>query len=382
MTSVMALAWSFVTPAVAGACLNTQDPASPVRLTDVVSSGGDALRQVAGEGDIGMLMDAQSLSVTDAHAAVFAVQDVQAAGRDVIAIVESDIEDGSAVVAAACQGMVTVGSASLTGCGDAWSGSPSRRDALAAQLAQVGGRDRTIADRLLGGTSALSYSPTQGVQPSAPRGIGSISLAQQGQAMKLDAAALRAMNWTGQPQADVASAMAAIAAGQAKVQPKVPPRNPGAGSAPPPPGGKAAPPPPPAGALPPAAAKKLQDIQVDLASLKKDIEKFNRLFTGEDGVWDQKSKGLREVWNTGEMTKHQPTKKDSTELQDSMRTKASRIERNIRGIKGAAKGVAIPQQAQLKALEDILRTFQASLATDDPDKYSRSSAQVMSTTIK
>jgi hypothetical protein len=315
---------------------------------------------------------------------VFAVQDAQAAGRDVIAIMESDVEDGSAVVAAACQGLVTVGNASLTGCSDSWCGSPSRREALAAQLEKSGGRDRAVAERLLGGTSALSYSPAQGAQSSAPQGgSGSIVLAQQGKPMKLTAGALQTIGWTGQPQADVASAMAAIVAGQVKVPPKAPKRSAGSGSTPPPPpGGKAAPPPPPAGALPPAAAKKLADIQADLASLKKDIEKFNRLFTGEDGVWDQKSKGLREVWNTGEMTKHQPTKKDSADLQGSMRTKASRIERNIRGIKGAAKGVAVPQQAQLKALEDILRTFQASLATDDPDKYSRSSAQVMSTTIK
>lgn len=394
IASVMVFAWSMVTPALAGAWPWGQDQASPVLLTDVISSGGDALRQAAGDGDIGMLLDAQNLSLTDAHAVVFAVEDAQAAGRDVIAIVDADLEDGSAVVAAACQGMVMVGDVSLTGCGESWCGSPSRRASLAAQLAQVGGRDRAIAERLLGGTSALSYSPTLGVQ-SAPAqgGAGSIALAQQGKTMKLNAAALQAIGWSGQPQANVASAMAAIVAGQVKTQPKVPPRSSGAGSAPPPPGGKTssppppagsktAPPPPPAGALPPAAAKKLQDIQADLASLKKDIEKFNRLFTGEDGVWDQKSKGLREVWNTGEMTKHQPTKKDSSELQDSMRTKASRIERNIRGIKGAAKGVAIPQQAQLKALEDILRTFQASLATDDPDKYSRSSAQVMSTTIK
>lgn len=393
IASVMVLAWSMVMPAVAGAWPRVQDQASPVLLTEVISSGGDALRQAAGDGDIGMLLDTQNLSLTDAHAVVFAVEDAQAAGRDVIAIVDADLEDGSAVVAAACQGMVMVGDVSLTGCGESWCGSPSRRASLAAQLAQSGGRDRAIAERLLGGTSALSYSPTQGVQ-SAPAqgGAGSIALAQQGKPMKLNAAALQAIGWSGQPQANVASAMAAIVAGQVKTQPKMPPRSSGAGSAPPPPGGKtsppppagskAAPPPPPAGALPPAAAKKLQDIQADLASLKKDIEKFNRLFTGEDGVWDQKSKGLREVWNTGEMTKHQPTKKDSSELQDSMRTKASRIERNIRGIKGAAKGVAIPQQAQLKALEDILRTFQASLATDDPDKYSRSSAQVMSTTIK
>lgn len=384
VASVMVFAWSMVTPALAGAWPWGQDQASPVLLTDVISSGGDALRQAAGDGDIGMLVDAQNLSLSDAHAVVFAVEDAQAAGRDVIAIVDADLEDGSAVVAAACQGMVLVGDVSLTGCGESWCGSPSRRASLAAQLAQSGGRDRAIAERLLGGTSALSYSPTQGVQSTAAQGgAGSIALAQQGKPMKLNAAALQAIGWSGQPQANVASALAAIAAGQVKTQPKVPSRSSGAGSAPPPPGGKtSSPPPPPAGALPPAAAKKLQEIQADLASLKKDIEKFNRLFTGEDGVWDQKSKGLREVWNTGEMTKHQPTKKDSSDLQDSMRTKASRIERNIRGIKGAAKGVAIPQQAQLKALEDILRTFQASLETNDPDKYSRSSAQVMSTTIK
>ena len=400
IASVMVLAWSMVMPAVAGAWPRVQDQASPVLLTEVISSGGDALRQAAGDGDIGMLLDAQNLSLTDAHAVVFAVEDAQAAGRDVIAIVDVDLEDGSAVVAAACQGMVMVGDVSLTGCGESWCGSPSRRASLAAQLAQSGGRDRAIAERLLGGTSALSYSPTQGVQ-SAPAqgGAGSIALAQQGKPMKLNAAALQAIGWSGQPLADVASAMAAIVAGQVKTQPKVPPRSSGTGSPPPPPGGKTSPPPPagsktappppppggktappapPPGALPPAAAKKLADIQKDLAALKAVILKFNDYFTGKLGVWTEKSKGLREVWKTGEMTKDQPTKKVSSELQKEMQTLAEKINRNIRGLKGES----IPQQAQLRALERDLLPFVASLKTDDPDKYSQSSAKVSSTTIK
>jgi hypothetical protein len=383
----MVFAWSMVTPALAGAWPWGQDQASPVLLTDVISSGGDALRQAAGDGDIGMLLDAKNLSLSDAHDVVFAVEDAQAAGRDVIAIVDTDLEDGSAVVAAACQGMVLVGDVSLTGCDESWCGSPSRRASLAAQLAQVGGRDRAIADRLLGGTSVLSYSPTQGAQPTVPpSGSGSIILAQQGKPMKLDAAALQAIGWAGQPQADVASAMAAIAAGQAKVQPKVPPRSAGKSSAPPPPGGKTSPPPspggktapPPSGALPTAAAQKLADIQKDLAALKAAILKFNDYFTGKLGVWTEKSKGLREVWKTGEMTKDQPTKKVSSELQKEMQSLAEKINRNIRGLKGEN----IPQQAQLKTLEKDLLPFVASLKTDDPDKYSQSSAKVMSTTIK
>ncbi len=380
----LAFSWSVAMPAVAGAWPGMQDPASPVLLTEVVSTGGDALREAAGEGDIGLLLDAPNLSANDAHAVVFAVQDAQAAGRDVIAIVESDVEDGSAVVAAACQGLVTVGSASLTGCSDAWCGSPSRREALAAQLEKSGGRDRAIAERLLGGTSALSYSPTQGAQPSVPpSGIGSIILAQQGKPMKLTAGALQTIGWTGPPQADVASAMAAIVAGQVKVPPKAPKRSAGSGSTPPPPpGGKAAPPPPPAGVLPPAAAKKLADIQRDLALLKKAIESFNKYFTAEVGVWTEKSKGLREVWKTGEMTKDQPTKKESRELQTTMRQLAESIDRNIRTIKAAAKGAPVPQQSQLTELSDLLRTFKASLETDDPDKYSQSSAKVTATKLK
>jgi hypothetical protein len=153
----------------------------------------------------------------------------------------------------------------------------------------------------------------------------------------------------------------------------------------PPPAGKqgATPPSGPGGsALPGPAAQKLGAIKTDLAELKKLIEEFNLYFIGEKGVWDQKSRGLREVWKTGEMTKDQPTKKQSRDLQTSMRQKAAAIERNIRSIKGAAKGAAIPQQAQLDALEDVLREFQASLATDDPDKYSRSSAAVTNTKIR
>jgi len=393
VATVMGIAWSLSAFAVAAASPGRQNPSSPVLLTEVVSSGGDALRQAAGSGDIALLLNAPNLSATDAHEAVFAVQDAQSAGRDVIAIVESDLEDGSAVVAAACQGIVTVGSAGLSGCTDSWCRSPSRREALIAHVTELGSRDPEIAARLLGGTSPLWYMPSNGSKQVAPQaGTGGISLAQQGKPMKLDGTALQLIGWAGLPQADVASAMAAIAAGQVKVQPKVPQRSagapsappplPGGTTAPPPPGGKTAPTTPPAGAPTPAAATKLQEIQADLASLKKDIEKFNRFFTGEDGVWDQKSKGLREVWNTGEMTKHQPTKKDSRDLQASMRTKASRIERNIRGIKGAAKGVAIPQQAQLTVLLETLLPFKASLETDDPDKYAESSAKVTATTIK
>lgn len=398
IASVMVFAWSMVMPAVAGAWPRVQDQASPVLLTDVISSGGDALRQAAGDGDIGMLLDAQNLSLTDAHAVVFAVEDAQAAGRDVIAIVDVDLEDGSAVVAAACQGMVMVGDVSLTGCGESWCGSPSRRASLAAQLAQSGGRDRAIAERLLGGTSALWYSPTL-QSATAQGGPGSIALAQQGKPMKLNAAALQAIGWSGQTEADVASAMAAIVAGQVKTQPKVPPRSSGTGSPPPPPGGKTSPPPPagsktappppppggktappapPPGALPPAAAEKLAYIQKDLAALKAVILKFNDYFTGKLGVWTEKSKGLREVWKTGEMTKDQPTKKVSSELQKEMQTLAEKINRNIRGLKGES----IPQQAQLRALEKDLLPFVASLKTDDPDKYSQSSAKVSSTTIK
>lgn len=369
---------------IAAASPGRQGPSSPILLTEVVSSGGEALRQAASSGDIALLLDAQNLSATDAHAAIFAVQDAQSSGRDVIAIVESDIEDGSAVVAAACQGMVTVGDASLTGCTDAWCGSPSRREALAAQLTKVGGRDPEIAARLLGGTSMLSYSPTQGPQQSAQQGgAGSIVLAQTGKPMKLDGTALQLIGWAGQPQADVASAMAAIAAGQAKVPPKGPTRSAGTGRAPTvPPVSKSTPPPPAAAALPPAAAKKLADIQTDLSALKKTIEEFNNYFTAKKGNWTEKSKGIQEVWKTGEMTKDQTTKKISRELQTKMRQLAESIDRNIRMIKAAAKGAVVPQQAQLTALSELLRPFKASLETDDPDKYADSSAKVLTTTLK
>ena len=393
MVSVMVFAWSFVTPAVAGASPVTQDEGLPIRMTDVVSSGGDALRQAAGEGDIGMLIDAPNLSATDAHAVVFAVQDAQAAGRDVIAIVETDVNDGSAVVAAACQGMVTVGGASLTGCSDSWCGSPSRRDALAAQLAQVGGRDRVIADRLLGGTSVLSYSPTQGAQSSAPpSGSGSIILAQQGKPMKLDAAALQAISWAGQPQADVASAMAAIVAGQVKTQPKVPPRSSGTGSPPPPPGGKTsppppagsntAPPPPPAGALPAAAAAGLASVQKDLTTLKAALVKLDCYFTGGCGVWTENSKSLRDVWKNKDMTKDQTTARSCIDLQAESVAIADRMLRSIESVKRAAKGSAFPQREELASLEKSLRTIMGDIKQNRSRGFEASSKRIIETDIK
>ena len=393
IASVMVFAWSMVMPAVAGAWPRVQDQASPVLLTDVISSGGDALRQAAGDGDIGMLLDAQNLSLTDAHAVVFAVEDAQAAGRDVIAIVDADLEDGSAVVAAACQGMVLVGDVSLTGCGESWCGSPSRRASLAAQLAQSGGRDRAIAERLLGGTSALSYSPTQGVQ-SAPAqgGAGSIALAQQGKPMKLDAAALRLIHWAGPPEANLASALAAIAAGQVKTQPKVPPRSSGAGSAPPPPGGKtsppppagskAAPPPPPAGALPPAAAEGLASVRKDLTTLKAALVKLDCYFTGGCGVWTENSKSLRDVWKNKDMTKDQTTARSCIDLQAESVAIADRMLSSIESVKRAAKGSAFPQREELASLEKSLRTIRGDIKQNRSRGFEASSKRIIETDIK
>ena len=394
IASVMVFAWSMVMPALAGAWPWGQDQASPVLLTDVISSGGDALRQAAGDGDIGMLLDAQNLSLSDAHAVVFAVEDAQADGRDVIAIVDADLEDGSAVVAAACQGMVLVGDVSLTGCGESWCGSPSRRASLAAQLAHSGGRDRAIAERLLGGTSALSYSPTQAAQ-SAPAqgGAGSIALAQQGKPMKLNAAALQAIGWSGQPQANVASAMAAIVAGQVKTQPKVPPRSSGAGSPPPPPGGKTsspppppggktAPPPPPAGALPPAAAAGLAGVQEDLTTLKAALVKLDCYFTGGCGVWTENSKSLRDVWKNKDMTKDQTTARSCIDLQAESVAIADRMLRSIESVQRAAKGSAFPQREELASLEKSLRTIMGDIKQNRSRGFEASSKRIIETDIK
>lgn len=384
VATVMGIAWSLSAFAVAAASPGRQNPSSPVLLTEVVSSGGDALRQAAGSGDIALLLNAPNLSATDAHEAVFAVQDAQSAGRDVIAIVESDLEDGSAVVAAACQGMVTVGSATLTGCTDSWCGSPSRRDALAAQLTQVGGRDPAIAARLLGGTSPLWYSLSQGPQQAAPRGgTGSIGLAQQGKPMKLDGTALQLIGWAGLPQADVASAMAAIAAGQVKVQPQAPTRRAGAGSAaPPPPQGNAAPPAPPAGALPAAAATEFANIQKDLTTLKATIQKFNEYFTGEAGVWTEKSKSLRDVWKYKDMTKDRATAQSCSDLQAQLIALADGMLRSIESVKRTAKGAALPQRDKLAALEKNLNTLKGDLSYNRSRGYEVTSEKLVDATIK
>jgi hypothetical protein len=269
------------------------------------------------------------------------------------------------------------------------------REAMAKEVSSCGGRDPIVANRLLGGTEALSHSKDNGVQQGNG---GETILAAQGKPMTLDAAALQTLGWAGPPHADRAAALAAIAAGigtnppgggsssgsgakqPSGKQPAPPSGKPGV----PPPAGKQGAAPPAGlggGALPGPAAEKLSAIKTDLAALKKLIEEFNLYFLGEKGVWDQKSKGLRQVWKTGEMTKDQPTKKKSTELQTAMRQRAAAIQRNLRSIKVAAKGAAIPQQAQLDPLDDVLREFEASLATDDPDKYSRSSTAIGNTKI-
>ena len=372
-----------------------QDDAGSVALSKVVETDGGALRSAPGGGDIPLIIDTNEVTPLDAHLAIFAVQDANKAGRKVIAVVEGDVSGGAAVVAAACQGIALMPDGQLTGCADAWCQSPAMREAMAKEVSSCGGRDPIVANRLLGGTDALSHSKDNGVQQG--NGAETI-LAAQGKPMTLDAAALQTLGWAGPPHADRAAALAAIAAGigtnppgggsssgsgakqPSGKQPAPPSGKPGV----PPPAGKqgAAPPAGPGGgALPGPAAEKLSAIKTDLAALKKLIEEFNLYFLGEKGVWDQKSKGLRQVWKTGEMTKDQPTKKKSTELQTAMRQRAAAIQRNLRSIKVAAKGAAIPQQAQLDPLDDVLREFEASLATDDPDKYSRSSTAIGNTKI-
>lgn len=213
--------------------------------------------------------------------------------------------------------------------------------------------------------------------------------------MTLDAAAMQALGWAGPPHADRAAALAAIAAGignqppvgrppfgggakqPAGKQPAPPSGKPGV----PPPAGKQGATPPPAtgggsGALPAPAAQKLEAIRTDLADLKKLIEEFNFYFNGEKGVWIPGSRGLREVWNNGEMTADPGTRSKSKQLQNDMRLKAGKLDSNLKSISAVAKGVAIPQQAELDALKSQLLPFKESLLNDDPNKYSRSSSAI------
>ena len=369
-----------------------QDDAGLVELSKVVNTDGGALRSAPGGGDIPLIIDTNEVTPLDAHLALFAVQDANKAGRKVIAVVEGDVTGGAAVVAAACQGIALLPDGQLTGCADAWCQSPAMREAMAKEVASSGGRDPIVASRLLGGTEALSHTNGKGVQ----RGDGGeTTLAADGEPMQLDAAALQALGWAGPPHADRDAALAAIAAGQGSKPPargssagggtKPPagnkPAPPSGKTVVPPPAGKQGAAPPPAtgagsGALPAPAAQKLEAIRTDLADLKKLIEEFNFYFNGEKGVWMPGSRGLREVWNNGEMTADPGTKSKSKQLQTDMRLKAGKLEGNLKSLSAVAKGVAIPQQAELDALKSQLLPFKESLLKDDPNKYSRSSSAI------
>ena len=210
--------------------------------------------------------------------------------------------------------------------------------------------------------------------------------------MKLNATALQAIGWSGQPQANVASALAAIVAGQVKTQPKVPPRSSGAGSAPPPPGGKtsppppagskAAPPPPPAGALPPAAAASLASVQNDLTTLKAALVKLDCYFTGGCGVWTENSKSLRDVWKNKDMTKDQTTARSCIDLQAESVAIADRMLSSIESVKRAAKGSAFPQREELASLEKSLRTIRGDIKQNRSRGFEASSKRIIETDIK
>ncbi len=361
------------------ACSRAADEATPVLLSELISSNKDALRQSAGTGDIPLVIDVQTLSLSDAHEVLYSLQDSRDSGRPVVAVVPGKIAEGCAVVAAGCQGMVLLPEGELSGCSDAWCPSPSRCSAMAEQVAELGDRERAVVDRLLGGTAALSYPTASGAKSGTK---GRLTLAQQGKPMELNATALQILGWAERPYADRVSALAAIVAGKVPTAQQGAATGAGAGGAPavPPPGGAAAA--PPIGALMPRAATKLNDINSDLQALKKDIERFHPYYLGDEGVWDQKSHGLREVWDTGEMTKHQATKQICKDLQVSMLEKAVAIKRNAISFAATAKGGPNPYKDQLKELEKLMIPFEGALRENDPKKYERSREAILATKIK
>jgi hypothetical protein len=345
-----------------------------------------------------LILDRDSLDPKSTDALLTAITDLRAAGGSVIAICPKasgsigrmNASGGVAVIALACDAVVFESGASLEGAATGWCTSASKRKEISDKLATLGRIDPLLASSIVDCSTGLSWSAAGGFKSSTG---GEVELAQANQPIVLSAAILRSIAVQTQEFKSVADAVAAIERGAVGPRSKGVPKAPGFGS-----GsgsgsgtgsgsGSGTPATAPADSAKPQApaidpdmqAKvdaKLKEYDATLAELKRDLDAFDRFFTGTDGTWTTGNRGLKEVWqDKSDNTRHGETKLKCERLQRSLKEDITSLGRTLKSVDRMIKNREHPTYLRLKANQESLDGLREALERNQVDDYERFSKE-------
>jgi hypothetical protein len=333
-----------------------------------------------------LVLDRDSLDPKSTDALLTAIADLRAAGGRVVAIrpktpapsAGKPIDGGVAVLALACDALAFESGATIAGATADWCTSATKRTELAEKLARLGRIDPLLAARVIDPATDLSWTSASGI---SARKAGEVELATAGQPIELSAATLNSIAIEAREFKSVSTAIAAIERGELQSRdpagPKRPARGMGTGA------GAGAPAAPPQESGRSAGPKldpemqtkvdaKLKQYSAALSELKRDLDEFDRYFTGSAGTWTTENQGLKEVWeDKSDNTRHADTKVKCERLQRSLKENVTSLGRIVNSVDRMVKDRENPVYTRLKANQESLAGLREALERNKVDDYER-----------
>jgi hypothetical protein len=359
----------------------TTSAAPQVRLSGDWTQAESAIRDHPSDKPLALLLEDSPISASDTESLLHAIGDRRGNGGVTVAIVDS-LSDGLTIAALACDALVTLPGARLTGATDDWCTSPSRREDLVSTLQRLGRLPEPLARRLVSTNGTLSWDKTAGFQAS---NVGSLLLAQDGATLELSAAQLEQTSLAARAFKDPSAATAAVEGRIVRARSAVPsvvgaPGGVGPSGIPsnsaPVPGGATLPgaaPTQPASSVDMAKlAPKLKDYHEQLMDVKAKIAEFDRYYRGTSGVWTSSHRSLRAVWQSKtEMTKDKDTKLRCSRLQQDIREGITKLETTTRSIEKICDDKRHPDVVRTTANLENLKQFREAIQRNEVDDYDK-----------
>ncbi len=373
-----------------------------VLLSTAVGDDGESIRSAEGKGSIALVIDTDTLTPAQCQEVLYAMQDAKDGGRDIIAVVHQ-AKGGSAVVALACQGMALVEGASLLGAEASWCKSAAQADALASMVSKLGGADESLARRVVGGNSVMTWTAKDGFR-STP--MGELTIAEQAKAVSIDQVGLQKTGLGAgsyKRERDAIDAVSKGVSGPRAASGAVGAAGSGAAgtAAPTPATGGSAAGGAPAGAAAGATAgttsgpwglqgdlvrlvpPKVDEYRTELAALKLELEDFNKYYGGRKGRWDSTHSSLEKVWTAkADMTRDPETKLAVSRLQASMKEKLAALDRITKWIIPKVKDKNNALVKQLTSNLEAVKTMRDAITRNKCSDYDASYPLIKSMSVK
>ena len=385
---------------------------SPSQAAEIVVSSGainlpDAIRAIEIDSPLALRIDSVSLDPDSTEQILHAIDDRRRANGVTVAVC-SNASDGAAVIALACDALVTLPGGTLEGASALWSKSPSQLDALAEDLARLGQLDPKLARRIVGVRGSLSWSTSVGFVDA---GDEQFRLATPGRPAALKNEFLLASGLVSREFDTATKAVSAIESGEvvARVSGVVLAADVGSaetsempvfdwGTPPPPP-----PPPPPSLNLPsppskspptpnaprastPAAAPSapntpapvnpklatfVANYRKALVELQVDLREFDRYYEGEIGTWIGGINSLREAWDRKIQVPHINTRTRGADLQRDIRSAIASLKALAKSITKIAADPTNREVVWVNSHTDAFNELYEAIQKDNTQGYER-----------